>query len=535
MICKKKGQVDYNMNKDCKAKKAVIYARYSSGNQREESIDSQLRICHKFADDHGYRVIEEYTDSALSGRTDQRPAFQRMIHDSSKKEFETVLIYSHDRFSRNNYDTATYKSRLKKNGVKVLSVTMPLDDSPESGLMERIMEGFAQYYSENLSRSTKRGLEENALHCKCNGGPIPLGYKIVDGRFEIDPVGAEAVRLIYNEYASGTSKTEIVRKLNKKGFRTSRGNKFVNNSLRSILGNRQYIGYYIYDKHEIEHGMPQIIDNTLFEKVVEQLERDKLSRGHSAQSQEYLLNGKLFCGICGAPMIGESGTSKSGKKYFYYSCSHRKRAKNGVRCKKKAIRKEELEDYVISYIQKEILTDEMIDLITNEAMRQVKEESENKELLHSLELEYKEVDKQINNFINAIGQGIFTQGIQNKLNDLEERKIELEDKIISEKMKTPELTEKHFKTWLKSFKIGNIEDIEMKRQLIQSLINSVYVYDENAKNKGDYVRIALTINITSRPTKKLKCSTVCQMVGHSANCPNIFKQVASFETFYRRA
>lgn len=142
------------------------------------------------------------------------------------------------------------------------------------------------------------------------------------------------------------------------------------------------------------------------------------------------------------------------------------------------------------------------------------------------------IGDQINHFI---GQGIFTQGIQNKLNDLEERKIELEDKIISEKMKTPELTEKHFKTWLKSFKSGNIEDIDMKRQLIQSLINSVYVYDENAKNKGDYVRIALTINITSRPTKKLKCSTVCQMVERSTNYPNIYKRVASFETFYRRA
>ena len=147
-------------------KNAVIYARYSSGNQREESIDAQLRICRKYADDNDFIVLDEYTDSALSGRTDQRPAFQRLIEDSNKKRFQTVLVYAHDRFSRNKYDTAVYKRKLAKNGVRVLSVTMPLDDTPESSLMEGIMEGFAQYYSENLSRSTRRGLEENALHCK---------------------------------------------------------------------------------------------------------------------------------------------------------------------------------------------------------------------------------------------------------------------------------------------------------------------------------------------------------------------------------
>lgn len=155
-----------------KTKTAAIYARYSSSNQREESIDAQLRICRKYAEENGYSIIKEYTDSAISGRTDQRPAFQQMIQDSAKGGFETLLIYSHDRFSRNKYDTAAYKTRLKKNGVRIVAVTLPLDDSPESGLMESIMEGFAQYYSENLARSTKRGLEENALHCKSNG-PLP--------------------------------------------------------------------------------------------------------------------------------------------------------------------------------------------------------------------------------------------------------------------------------------------------------------------------------------------------------------------------
>lgn len=126
---------------------AVIYARYSSDNQREESIEGQLRECMAFAERKGYRVIRSYADRAISGkRADNRPEFQQMIADSSKGEFEAVIVWKIDRFSRDKYDSVCYKSKLNKNGVSVISATEPIDNSPEGKLMESIFEGFSEYY-----------------------------------------------------------------------------------------------------------------------------------------------------------------------------------------------------------------------------------------------------------------------------------------------------------------------------------------------------------------------------------------------------
>lgn len=501
-----------------KTKKAVIYARYSSGNQREESIDSQLRICQKFADDHGYKVIQEYTDSALSGRTDQRPAFQRMISDSAKKRFDTVLVYAHDRFSRNTYDMATYKARLKKSGVRIISATVPLDDSPESGLMESILEGFAQYYSENLSRSIKRGLEENMLNCKCNGGQTPLGYKIVNGKYEIDPISAKAVELIFTEYASGTSKKKIIDELNNKGFKTAKGKLFAMNSLNRILSNKLYTGVYKYDHHETAGAVPAIIDQKLFEKVQEQAQRNKRSKKSVDEENDYLLSGKLFCGICGAPMIGESGKSKTGNIYRYYTCANRKRPKNGERCEKHTERKEELESAVLDYINQNILTDETIERIASEAMDAYAKETSNKTLLASYEQEHKEVSKKIDNILEAIESGIYTPKTKQRLEELEERLEELETKIIKEKLKAPEFTKDHFIFWLEQFRSGAIDDVEHKRKVINCLVNSIHVYNE--KNDGDSRQIAIIINITSRPTKTIKGSDLNTLVEQCERYPN---------------
>ena len=103
--------------------KAVIYARYSSDNQREESIEGQLRECKEYAERNGILVLQSYIDRALSAKTDNRPEFQRMIRDSAKGLFDTVLVWKLDRFARNRYDSAHYKSQLRKNGVKVVSAT----------------------------------------------------------------------------------------------------------------------------------------------------------------------------------------------------------------------------------------------------------------------------------------------------------------------------------------------------------------------------------------------------------------------------
>ena len=175
--------------------KAVIYARFSSHNQREESIEGQVRACQRFAKEHDMTVIEIYADRGLSGlHADNRPEFQRMIADSDRHKFQALIMWNLDRFSRDKYDTAVYKSRLKKNGVTLYYSDQNIPDTPEGIILESLLEGFAQYYSANLSRNAKRGLQENARKCLWNGGGLPLGYTIDETKhFVIDPAGAACV------------------------------------------------------------------------------------------------------------------------------------------------------------------------------------------------------------------------------------------------------------------------------------------------------------------------------------------------------
>lgn len=154
--------------------KAVIYARYSSDNQREESIEGQLRECTAYCDKNDITVLRTYIDRAMSAKTDHRPDFQRMIKDSAKGLFDAIIVWKLDRFARNRYDSAHYKAQLRKYGVKVLSATENISDGPEGIILESMLEGMAEYYSAELAEKVIRGHTENALKCKYNGGPQPL-------------------------------------------------------------------------------------------------------------------------------------------------------------------------------------------------------------------------------------------------------------------------------------------------------------------------------------------------------------------------
>lgn len=203
-------------------KPAVAYARFSSDNQREESIDAQKRKIKEYADRFGYNIIKYYTDSAKSATTDNRPGFQAMIREAPALGAEAVIVHKLDRFSRDRYDSAVYKHELKKNGIRVISVLENIDDSPESVILESLLEGMSEYYSKNLARETMKGLMENAYSCRHNGGKPPLGYDVdpVTHQYIINPDEAEAVRNIYKMYLAGKGYAEIVKYLNAHNYRT---------------------------------------------------------------------------------------------------------------------------------------------------------------------------------------------------------------------------------------------------------------------------------------------------------------------------
>lgn len=508
--------------------KAVIYARYSSHNQREESIEGQLRECKEFAERNSFVIIGEYIDRAISGKTDHRSDFQRMIKDSEKGRFQAVIVYAIDRFARNRYDSANYKMRLKKNGVKVYYAKQSIPDTPEGIILESVMEGYAEYYSENLSIHIKRGMHENALQCKSTGGGIPLGYKIgADKRYEIDPAGAQIVKEIFERYANGVSMAEICKWCNEQGFKTSRGANFNKNSLRVMLCNDKYIGVYRYGEVVIENGIPALISKDLFEKVKTTFKRNRAARARTKANADYLLSTKLFCGHCGSNMVGESGTSRNGNIHYYYKCTDRKRKKV---CNKAVEKKDWIEELVVRTTVQEVLTDERIEAIAVKASELLEKEASENSILSSLEQALKDVKKRIKNILDLMEQGIATESTRERLLELEANKTDLEKRIARESIKKPFLSKERIAFWLHSFKNGDINNIEYRRRVIDTLVNSVYVYDTN---DGKGREILFTFNISGNNTMKIKCSDIACFAPPNRANPNHFffvKHVFGFVT-----
>lgn len=311
----------------------VIYARYSSDNQREESIEGQLRECMAFAESKGINILSSYIDRALSAKTDNRPQFQQMIKDSGKGMFETIIVWKLDRFARNRYDSAHYKAMLRKNGVTVVSATEKISRGSEGILLESMLEGMAEYYSAELSEKVIRGLTDNALKCRYNGGTLPIGYVVdKEQQFQVDPVTAPVVLEIFTAYSDGATMQQLVNLLNERGIRTSRGTKMTLNIMAHLLKNRRYIGEYSYRDVVVPEGIPAIIPNELFDRVQERMCKNKKAPARHKAEDDYILTTKLHCGKCGRYMAGESGTSHTGNVHRYYRC-HNTKKKKAVRQK----------------------------------------------------------------------------------------------------------------------------------------------------------------------------------------------------------
>lgn len=455
--------------------KAVIYARYSSENQREESIDGQIRECKAYAEKNGMTVLSAYVDRALSAKTDNRPDFQRMIKDSGKRLFDVVLVWKLDRFARNRYDSAHYKAILRKNGVKVVSATEAIAEDSTGILLESLLEGYAEFYSVELAEKVKRGQDENALKCKNNGGCVPYGYFVNSNhQFEIKPTEAAVVREIFRRYAEGEAIKDIADSLNKRGIRTNKNKPFVKTFFTRLLRNRRYIGEYRYRETVVENGIPAIIDKDIFDQVQVRIEKNRHAPAHTKSTAEepYLLTTKLFCGDCGQAMTGESGKSHTGNIYYYYKC---RSSKQKTGCKRKSIKKHLIEDIVIDRTIKLLFDDNMLEYLSEQAVAMLKSENP---LLPQLKQQLSETEKGIENMLNAIQQGIFTKSTKQRLDELEETKSRLETSILKEEFENPFFTKEQILCWLHKFRTIDISNTEQRQQLVDYFVNSVYVFND---------------------------------------------------------
>ena len=457
--------------------RVVIYARYSSSSQREASIEEQIKVCTEYAERNKYTVIKTYSDSAMTGTNDKRPALQRLLKECSSGMFDMILVYSIDRFGRDIRQSLDNADKIEKeNGILLVSATESFTDDPSGRLHRNIMMAIAQYYSDELSVKIKRGMDYNGENCLCTGGNIALGFKVNQfGQFEVDPNTAPIVETVFEMYANGKTVTEITKHLNSLGYKTSRGVPFNKNSLHTMLKNKRYIGVYTYKGKEVPGGMPRIISDELFNKVAEIMEKNRKAPARSKAKVEYLLTTKLFCGRCKEMMTGFSATGKQGKKYNYYICNGRK----AKRCEKDMVRKDYIENLVLNRCRK-LLSAPNIEKISKEVSAMCEAERDTSNLRY-LQKRLAESERKRDNALNAVLETDIPrlrENIYEKIAQLESEQENIKKEISKETMPFPSLTAPKIKFFLTALKKGSMTDEKYKKMLIKIFVNKIFLYDD---------------------------------------------------------
>lgn len=480
----------------------------------DESIDAQLRAIEEYTNKNNIQIVKTFIDRAKSATSANRPEFQNMIKfcEADNTGISMVIVHKLDRFSRDKYDSAMYKQKLKVNGIRVVSVLENLNDSPESVILESVIEGMAQYYSANLAREVAKGQKENALKALHNGGDAPLGYDVEhDKTYTINEEEAQAVKIIFDMYVKGYSYSNIIDELNELGYKTKRGNKFGKNSLHGILSNEKYTGVYVFNKTQrkgvngkrnghkqkseeeiikVEGGMPQIIDKETFNQAQEMMQRRKKSPGAHKATTTYLLTGIIRCGECGHAMQGNKRKDKYGNDYISYRCGCRKQKRD---CKNREIKRDCLETFILQELEKNILNDEAIPALSEALNKKLKESNDNNaELLKNLENKLEKVNKEISNILNAIMNGIVNNMLKEKLDELEQVKLNLdlkmsELKIENKEIDTVGITEDQIRVMFSQFsqfiKERNIPEC---KKFIGDYIKEVIIYK-------DYIEVIFNV------------------------------------------
>ena len=501
---------------------AVIYARYSTDSQREESIEGQIRECTAYAEKNGFTVVKHYIDRAVSAKTDNRPQFQQMIKDSERGIFDVIIVWKLDRFARNRYDSARYKTQLKRNGVKLVSATEVISAGPEGIILESVLEGYAEYYSADLSEKVVRGMTENALKGIYNGGTIPFGYMIDETRhYQPDPLLAPYVEQTFQKYADGATMTDLRDWLKAHNIKNSMGGEMSYNTIQRMLSNRRYIGELRLRDVVQPNAIPALVSEELFNKVQEKLAKNKKAPARHKAEESYLLTTKLYCGKCGALMFGESGVSHTGKMYTYYKCAAAKKKKT---CDKKAVRKQWLEDLVVNETMKLVEDDASMNAIIAKVMELQNQESTD---LPIYEKQLKETEVGITNMLNAIQMGILTSSTKERLEALEEQRKELQARIAEERLAKPKMKEEFVRFWLLRFRKLDMTQPEQRQALVDTFINAIYLYDDKVLITFNYKEGTETVAF-GEAVKAEKSSDMC-----ARGAPDIERQIVRFGALFR--
>ncbi len=470
-------------------KTGIIYARYSSDSQTEQSIEGQLRVCQEYAQKNNILIVDTYIDRAMTGTNDLRPDFQRMLRDSEKRQWQFAIVYKLDRFSRDKYETTIHKHTLKENGVKLVSAMENIPDTPEGIILESLLEGMNQYYSAELAQKINRGIKESWIKGNATGGVPFYGYTVVNKKYVIVEQEADVVRDIYMQYAKGSQAVAIANDLELRGIRRKDGKPLGVKYLYHILHNKKYTGKVEHQGVVYDNIFPRIISDELWEAVNVINEENKLAPSRKKEVFEYILTGKLICGCCKHRMRGESGTSRNGDIHYYYMCAMRRRKL--VKCHTQPIQKQYLEDLVVNHTA-EILQDEQtIRWIAREMYEVHQQMVKDDTMLKSLTKQRADALKASQNLIKAIEQGIITEQTRSRLVELERQIQQLDFDIDKEKQKNYSyLSVEEIEQFLRKQVLTDPTDIKIRKAMVNMFIREIILYDDH---------ILITYNFTENP------------------------------------
>ncbi len=522
----------------------VIYARVSTGKQVENdlSIPDQLRQLREWCKAHHHRLVSEYVEAGATATDDRRPVFQQMIGDAclSPPPFEAIVVHSLSRFFRDALEFGLYERKLKKSGVKVISITQQTGDDPSGEMARKLFSLFDEYQSKENAKHTLRAMKENARQGYWNGSTAPFGYRVTDAgtagsrgrqkrRLEVEPVEAETVRKIYDLYLHGLNGRSMGMKnitvhLNNQGI-TMRGKPWRIQKMDDVLSDRVYMGEFYFNRNEwrtakikpptewIKVDVPAIIDEKIFDRVAARRHARQPAKIPGQQlASPALFTGLIKCGHCGAGMT--QATGKSGR-YRYYKCVTRMTI--GVhRCTARNLSRESTEQTVLTTLADKVFTPSRVEIMLRDLRkRQRAARSAEDARFQQLTRELKEIDTGIARLYEAVEKGLLPLDttLQERSQKLQARRqdVLVASAALRDKWEIPlhKLTPAHVQKFTRALRERLLDTASgFGKAYLNLLVDEIRLDGDELHVKGSYRALARAVSLS----KEGKLDTVPSFV-----------------------